>query len=397
MKKSGFNTILSVSCALASLVLINEAKADGTEQLGPPSIPIAQGSQVLVAGIGLVDSQPGNISIAIPTNSSIAQVLLYWAGRPNDDDMITVNSADVTGTYIGSGDDIQTYRADITTNNWIMSGQTNVLSVGGLDFTGANDGAAVVVILNDGSQSDIQIRDGGDLAYLPWGAQTEPVDIPVVPSANPRVGTMSLIVSDIDVPRPAAVKIIVGGVTNLLDNIFQNTEGDFMNIVTLNVPVPAGVTNVTAQVLSINDGSGLVPASLSWNFVSWTLPEPPPPEGCTYTIGYWKNHPEDWPTTNSLSIYTGEEAMQLLWEKPKGGNAYIILAHQYIGAELNVLNGASIPNEVLAAWEAAQGLLEDYMSDGVIPKHTSDRDMAIYLAGVLDDYNNGLLGPCHCD
>ena len=121
-----------------------------------------------------------------------------------------------------------------------------------------------------------------------------------------------------------------------------------------------------------------------------------PSQRCTYTIGYWKNHPYDWPV-DELSIYTGHEAMILLWTPPKKGNAYIILAHQYIAAELNVLNGASVPDEVLHAGRDAQEMLEQYKDEGTISKKSPDRGLAIDLARVLDDYNNGILGLGHCD
>jgi hypothetical protein len=398
-------TLSFISCLLVSFALMSEAKADGTEQLGPPSIPIAPGSQIVVEGTGLINAQPGIISIEIPANVSIAQVLLYWTGRSVDaadagnDDTIQVNGEDVTAPRIGGPTlppfPSNTYRADITAMsdalNWIVAGQVNFLSVEGLDFTYSNDGAGVVVILDDGSVADIQIMDGNDFAYLPHGYETVPVSFPVAPSPQPRIGTLWLMVSDIDVPRPAAVEITVGGITTQLNGVLLDNEGDFMDVVELEVPVPPGVSNVTVRVLSIADGF-LQPASLAWNFVSWEIAVP---GGCTYTIGYWKNHPDDWPT-DELSLFGGKEAMEILWS-PTKGNAFIILAHQYIGAELNVVNGTAIPNEVLAAWYLAQDLLVKYMGTGVIPKHTDDRELAIYLAGVLDDYNNGLFGPPHCD
>jgi len=393
--------------ALASLALVNEARADGTEQLGPPSIAIAQGSQIVVAGTGLNDplAQPGDITIEIPAGITVAQVLLYWTGRTEADlpqDTIQVNGMDVTGPRIGGPTPppipapSQTYRADVTAEGWVVAGQVNVLSVEGLDFGFHNDGAAVVVILDDGSTTDMQILDGNDFASLLNGdMECVPVEFSFAPSADPQMGYIWLIVTDIDVPRPAAVDVTVGGVLQRLDVLDVN-EGDYMQVVELEVPLPAGVSNVVVQPVSIHDDSGLDPSSLSWNFVSWELAEPEDEGGCTYTIGYWKTHPEDWPT-NALSLYTGQEAMDILWTPPKGGNAYLILAHQYIGAELNAVNGASVPEDVNQAWLDAQVLLAYYQSEGNIPKKTDDRDEAIDLAYMLDDYNNGVIGPGHCD
>ena len=403
--KSTFKTICGlVSCVLVSLVMVSETIADGTDQLGPPSISIAPGSYVLVEGTGLIEAQPSDIAMEIPIDVNIAQVLLYWTGRDGDDDAIEVNGTNVMGSLIGGTADeaaANTYRADITelssAEGWLVAGQTNVLSVGGLDFTKENNGAAVVAILDDGSTVDIAIMDGTDLAYLPWGVQTAPVDIPVAPSAYSQTGTLNLIVSDVESPRPNALEITMGGVTTSYTNVFLSNAGNDLDVVTLEVPVPAGTSNVTVQALSINDGSGLQPSSLYWHFVSWVIPEPYiPSEGCTYTIGYWKNHPYDWPVED-LSIYTGHEAMLILWTPPKKGNAYLILAHQYIAAELNALNGTSVPDVVNTAWLDAQEILLQYKDEGTIPKKSEDRDLAIDLASILDDYNNGLIGPGHCD
>ncbi|MCK5851115.1 MAG: hypothetical protein KAH23_09390 [Kiritimatiellae bacterium] len=311
---------------------------------------------------------------------------------------------DVPGLRIGGATALyipsSTYRADISemsfSENWLLAGQINVLSVSGLDFVHQNDGAAVVVIMDDGSMVDIQIMDGNDFAYQPYGMQTEPVDFPFASASDPRLATLKLIVTDIDAPRPAAVDITMDGVTTRFDDVLHANEGDFLDVVEMEVTVPVGVTNVTVQVFSTEDGE-LQPASLAWTFVSWELPAPDsPPEGCTYTIGYWKNHPYDWPS-GDLSIYTVHEAMMFLWTPPKKGNAYIILAHQYIGAELNVMNGTSVPDEVLEVWFDAQEILEQYQNQGTISKKSPDRDLAIDLASILDDYNNGIIGPGHCD
>ena len=411
--KSVYKTMCSVLCCciLASLTLVNEAKADGTEELGPPSIDIESGSYILAAGTGLKDAQPGNISIYIPEDVAIAQVLLYWTGRstadPDDPDTIIVNNnMEVTGPRIGGPLHTyiypsSTYRADITDYDLIKVGP-NTLSVEGLGFDHSNDGAAVVVILqrNNEASNEIKIMDGNDFAYQPDDLQTVPVEVTFLPSMDDRKGVLWLIVSDIDVPRPAAVEITVNGVTTRLDKVLQDNEGDFLDVIELEVPIPANVHGtVTVQLLSIDDGSGLTPASLVWSFVSWEIPHPlqyEEPPGCTYTIGYWKNHPDDWPT-DELSLYTGQEAMTLLWTSPKKGNAYIILAHQYIAAELNAVNGASVPDDVLDAWLDARELLEEYQDEETIPKKSMDRDLAIDLASMLDDYNNGLLGPGHCD
>ena len=98
----------------------------------------------------------------------------------------------------------------------------------------------------------------------------------------------------------------------------------------------------------------------------------------------------------SIQVYVNGVRRGTMME-PRGGNAYLILAHAYIAAELNVLNGASIPPDVLDAWVMAGDLLVQYESEASIPKKSDDRALAIALAEILDTYNNGYIGPGHCN
>jgi hypothetical protein len=88
----------------------------------------------------------------------------------------------------------------------------------------------------------------------------------------------------------------------------------------------------------------------------------------------------------------------VLWTPPQG-NAYYILAHAYIAAELNFLNGADF-TDAQAAFDAATDLFETYTPEYVAglkgPAGNALRAQFIELAEILDDYNNGLIGPGHC-
>jgi hypothetical protein len=77
---------------------------------------------------------------------------------------------------------------------------------------------------------------------------------------------------------------------------------------------------------------------------------------------------------------------------PPEGQAWYILAHQWIAAKLNAANGASVPPEVQTAITQAGNLL---IGDcGYIPP--SEAATTTSLGTLLDDYNNGLIGPGHC-
>lgn len=132
--------------------------------------------------------------------------------------------------------------------------------------------------------------------------------------------------------------------------------------------------------------------------------------GCTLTPGYWKTHSTYGPapsddTWNQIGedtafFLSGQSYYEVLWTSPQGGNAYYILAHAYIAAELNGLNGASVPGSVQTAFDEATGLFGTYTPDDIAALKGKNgkelRDQFIALAGILDGYNNGLSGPGHC-
>lgn len=133
--------------------------------------------------------------------------------------------------------------------------------------------------------------------------------------------------------------------------------------------------------------------------------------GCTLTPGYWKTHSEFGPApyddtwallpngASTAFFLSGQTYYEVLWTPPQG-NAYYILAHAYIAALLNQLNGADIPSDVLAAFNAATDLFETSTPAEVASAKGKTgnelRAQIIDLATSLDDYNNGLTGPGHC-
>lgn len=124
-------------------------------------------------------------------------------------------------------------------------------------------------------------------------------------------------------------------------------------------------------------------------------------QDCTFTIGYWKNHPEAWPPTClpmqlGNNFYTAAEVMAIA-NQPVAGNGAISLAHQLIAAKLNVCQGAN-PTAVAACINAADALLATCGADKIPPHGTCNLAPAATSATTqcLDDYNNGITGPGHC-
>ncbi|MEW6336557.1 MAG: hypothetical protein ACOY3Y_13735 [Acidobacteriota bacterium] len=129
---------------------------------------------------------------------------------------------------------------------------------------------------------------------------------------------------------------------------------------------------------------------------------------CTLTPGYWKTHSEYGPAPyddtwellppegeDSWFFDSGKTYYQVLWTNPSGGNAYYILAHAYIAAELNTLGGLTSIPEVDAAMAWSRTFFPDRNPEAKLSKDL--RAEALAVATILDDYNNGLIGPGHCD
>jgi hypothetical protein len=125
----------------------------------------------------------------------------------------------------------------------------------------------------------------------------------------------------------------------------------------------------------------------------YNSPVPPPPGGCTYTQGFWKNHTDVWPApySPSATFYGSGKTWLEVFNTPPKGNAYYILAHQFMAATLNQASGASVPANVAAALADAGA----YFADPVGHPLTSAQLKA--LAAILDSYNNGFEGVPHCD
>ena len=130
----------------------------------------------------------------------------------------------------------------------------------------------------------------------------------------------------------------------------------------------------------------------------------PPDEGCSLTQGYWKTHskygPAPYDATWALIgedtpfFISGKTWYQVINQPPAGGNAYYILAHQYIAARLNIAAGTGSTAAVNAALAGANTFFGLYTPSSTLS--ATVRAQAIAYAGTLADYNEGDIGPGHC-
>jgi len=331
------HAIAKRSPALAMLIaalVAAAARGNGTETLGPPSIPIAPGTGIVAAGAGTT-SGGGVIEFTVPAGASVEQVLIYWAGFGRDDSAvngtgaaldnapkpiarptyarpdvttnqpktldggtdpmgslttqdvqyaiaagaaigdsnISVNGVEVTGVLIGGPTLFvnnrwgSAYRADITGLNLVVPG-ANTLVIDGMDYNVQNDGVGVIVIYDDGTQLvHFTLVDGHDLAFnwfTPPLNTTVAQTLTVPPAALARSAVLHLFVGDADPGRPSELRVTIGGITTIYNDLFQSADGPEWDTLALPITIPPGVASVTAQVISKTNAAGDIPASLAW-------------------------------------------------------------------------------------------------------------------------------------
>jgi len=157
--------------------------------------------------------------------------------------------------------------------------------------------------------------------------------------------------------------------------------------------IPNTQTDVLGTLAAVTDGVG-VPLNAFHGDLFVYHNQAVVPAHCTYTMGWYKNHTSSWPSgslTPTTQFDGGQTIIDLLNTPPKGSQ-YIILAHQYLTALLNIQGGSSVPPAVQTALNTAAA----YFAGG--SAGTGDPNVDITgVSTILDDYNNGLTGPGHCN
>jgi len=127
----------------------------------------------------------------------------------------------------------------------------------------------------------------------------------------------------------------------------------------------------------------------------FNVPVTTPSVGCTYTQGYYKNKGSGLLPAGNFFL-SGQTWLAVLETEPKGGNAYYILAHQYIAASMTA-KSASVPAAVATALASATTYFGKATPNDWSANGSYSKDQLTSWAGLLDSYNNGKIGPGHCD
>ena len=152
-------------------------------------------------------------------------------------------------------------------------------------------------------------------------------------------------------------------------------------------------TEYVFRAKTIGDGGT---AESAWTGALFVTTEAENTEECTFTQGYWKTHPNAWPTeslTLGTVVYTKAELLDI-FNTPAEGNGLIFLAHQLIAAKLNVLADAIPTVDVQDAIDAADALIGGLVVPPVGAGYL-DPATASPLTEYLDQFNNGTL-PGNC-
>lgn len=261
--------------------------------------------------------------------------------------------------------------------------------------------------------SGIYSEAKGDHAFLFRNGSLDPMvynfTIPV--SGASRDVVVSIPFSDVNEDgRYSIIDITAGAMPPVHVEFDDNNRGDRLHIETITIPdVPGDVTDVAVSIYSPNPNRGVDTKNGDSFITSAVVVTTTYDQGCTLTQGYWKTHSEYGPAAkpdatwaevggpDAAFFLSGQTYLEVLNTAVKG-NAYYILAHQFIAAELNMYAGAYL-GEVADEFSEAADLLALYTPDQIAAMKGNNpvRKMFVELGEMLDKFNNGIIGPGHCN
>lgn len=144
-----------------------------------------------------------------------------------------------------------------------------------------------------------------------------------------------------------------------------------------------------------------------------TITAPACSSGCTRTIGFWKNHAGGGPQqdlvtpllpiwlgtaggSKSVQVTTASQAIYLLNMSGNPSNGINKLYAQMLAAKLNIASGASA-SAVSATIAAADAFLATKNASDWSSLSGAQRQQVLAWMTTFDQYNNGVIGPGHCD
>ncbi|MBF0361710.1 MAG: hypothetical protein HQK49_11900 [Oligoflexia bacterium] len=263
-----------------------------------------------------------------------------------------------------------------------------------------------------------------------------------ISTSNNSGHELSTYLADIDITPPSALKYIpfVSLRAKFSGNCYKRSSSSYVR----NIPVrsitiaSAGTTKVTWTqkedercVLRYEFVESAI-VIREWQLYSSSIEiHNKLPDGhCTYTSGYWMTHAgyftpnnptgivngttqpnnfdptwdllsNDGPATKFLNSKVDGETWYRVLSNPSAAGprsvGFYILGQQFIAAHLNYLAGSPL-TAVLTEYERAKTLLNEYSSypTSYIPYVDLEEELK-RLGARLDQFNNGVIGPGHCN
>lgn len=118
----------------------------------------------------------------------------------------------------------------------------------------------------------------------------------------------------------------------------------------------------------------------------------------TGTPGYWKNHPEAWPTRSIVIggiTYSKDQAITIMSKSVSGDKTYTLFP-ALVAAKLNVMSGNNA-SCISSTITAADAWMKNYKPGSGVTGSSNAWKMAEPYYWALDNYNNGLLCAPHRD
>jgi len=186
--------------------------------------------------------------------------------------------------------------------------------------------------------------------------------------------------------------------------------GSFVfNVMAGNVSATCDTYATVSNTAQLSDGDHTLQASASHQLYSGACGN-----NCTLTIGYWKTHagftgrnadrltpelPQRLGTLAGLktvNVLSATQAVGLLSNSGDASNGVNKLYSQMLAAKLNIFRGAS-PAAVSSIITAADAFLASNNSADWASMSKNNKTQVNNWASTFDQYNNGLIGPGHCD
>jgi hypothetical protein len=182
--------------------------------------------------------------------------------------------------------------------------------------------------------------------------------------------------------------------------------GSFVfNVMAGNVSAACNTFATVTNTAQLSDGDHILQASASHQLYSGACVNNV--NNCTLSIGFWKNHadqlapelPQRLGTLGGLktvNVLSATQAVSLLSNSGDASNGVNKLYSQMLAAKLNIFRGAS-PSAVSSIISAADAFLASNNSADWGAMSKNNKTQVTNWASTFDQYNNGLIGPGHCD